>query len=450
MAASRRSGSRFETDFKDHLDVRGLTFEDLKGHQCPDSVLLKLSKGLDNWDIVGLYLEITLPEIKAIKVDNDSEESRRFALLNKWKQKNGDNATYYNLVFGLLDAERIDIADQALDYLKENIIEIRRQQKTAWQEEEERQREERRQQEIQLEYEMKEKGTVKVESQASEAEAKQVTEEAKQVIEEAKQVTEEAYKKQWDEYYMRIACLAALKSKISTPVGACIVDNKSRIVGFGYNSIPLVEGEDSDEAHKKNKKGNEFIGAAVNAIIYKTRELDGCTIYLTSYPDEKSAHAILVARIKEVVYCMYTRKEGREKELDMEKIGKIFKANNIETREMTMSNEEGVAKILHNRIKESKALEQVERPEQLDASSGPHGTITWEEFFMGIAILSTRTPRPHDRNPKLADTAGSERYESMSRIYYRGAKSAIVCFDEDSSVALRLEQPPMNREKCKC
>lgn len=28
------------------------------------------------------------------------------------------------------------------------------------------------------------------------------------------------------------------------------------------------------------------------------------------------------------------------------------------------------------------------------------------------------------------DTAGSERYESMSRIYYRGAKSAIVCFGQ--------------------
>lgn len=27
------------------------------------------------------------------------------------------------------------------------------------------------------------------------------------------------------------------------------------------------------------------------------------------------------------------------------------------------------------------------------------------------------------------DTAGSERYEAMSRIYYRGAKAAIVCFD---------------------
>ena len=27
------------------------------------------------------------------------------------------------------------------------------------------------------------------------------------------------------------------------------------------------------------------------------------------------------------------------------------------------------------------------------------------------------------------DTAGSERYQSMSRIYYRGAKAAIVCYD---------------------
>ena len=29
----------------------------------------------------------------------------------------------------------------------------------------------------------------------------------------------------------------------------------------------------------------------------------------------------------------------------------------------------------------------------------------------------------------LQDTAGSERYEAMSRIYYRGAKAAIVCYD---------------------
>ena len=29
----------------------------------------------------------------------------------------------------------------------------------------------------------------------------------------------------------------------------------------------------------------------------------------------------------------------------------------------------------------------------------------------------------------LQDTAGSERYQAMSRIYYRGAKAAVVCYD---------------------
>merc|ERR1719402_1371744 len=39
------------------------------------------------------------------------------------------------------------------------------------------------------------------------------------------------------------------------------------------------------------------------------------------------------------------------------------------------------------------------------------------------------------------DTAGSERYESMSRIYYRGAKAAVVCYsvnDPDAWDKLRF------------
>lgn len=34
----------------------------------------------------------------------------------------------------------------------------------------------------------------------------------------------------------------------------------------------------------------------------------------------------------------------------------------------------------------------------------------------------------------MQDTAGSERYESMSRIYYRGARAAIVCYGEWGAV----------------
>ena len=83
-------------------------------------MLLKLSKSLDKWKIVGYALEFTSSDIEAIKADNGSEEEKRVELLYRWKQKNGDDATYYNLIAGLHDAERIDIADDALDCLKES------------------------------------------------------------------------------------------------------------------------------------------------------------------------------------------------------------------------------------------------------------------------------------------------------------------------------------------
>lgn len=50
--------------------------------------------------------------------------------------------------------------------------------------------------------------------------------------------------------------------------------------------------------------------------------------------------------------------------------------------------------------------------------------------------LAEGLPRPSDRchvpSASLSpqDTAGSERYEAMSRIYYRGARAAIVCYGE--------------------
>ncbi|XP_072032357.1 ras-related protein Rab-24-like isoform X2 [Amphiura filiformis] len=52
------------------------------------------------------------------------------------------------------------------------------------------------------------------------------------------------------------------------------------------------------------------------------------------------------------------------------------------------------------------------------------------------------------------DTAGSERYEAMSRIYYRGAKAAIVCYDLTDSLSFDrakfwVEELLKNEEKCK-
>lgn len=52
------------------------------------------------------------------------------------------------------------------------------------------------------------------------------------------------------------------------------------------------------------------------------------------------------------------------------------------------------------------------------------------------------------------DTAGSERYEAMSRIYYRGARAAIICYDlTDSSsfdrVKFWVNELRTHEENCK-
>ena len=108
----------FHLVIQEHIASRGLTVEDLKQQCCTEDVLLKLSKDLHNWEVVGLYLNLTISEIKGIKVDYSSEEERRIHTLTKWKEKNGDDATYYNLIDALIDGERVDIVDTALDCLK--------------------------------------------------------------------------------------------------------------------------------------------------------------------------------------------------------------------------------------------------------------------------------------------------------------------------------------------
>ena len=44
----------------------------------------------------------------------------------------------------------------------------------------------------------------------------------------------------WDEYFMGIALLSAMRSKDpSTQVGACIVNAQNKIMSVGYNGLPL-------------------------------------------------------------------------------------------------------------------------------------------------------------------------------------------------------------------
>jgi dCMP deaminase len=112
----------------------------------------------------------------------------------------------------------------------------------------------------------------------------------------------------WDEYFMGVALLSAKRSKDpSTQVGACIVNDKNKIVGAGYNGLPI--GCDDDE-FPWEKQGNfldtkypYICHAELNAILNNIgMDLQGCKIYTALFPCNECSKAIIQSGITEVIY----------------------------------------------------------------------------------------------------------------------------------------------------
>lgn len=111
----------------------------------------------------------------------------------------------------------------------------------------------------------------------------------------------------WDAYFMGIAHLSALRSKDpSTQVGACIVDPSKRIVGIGYNGLPTGLSDDAfpwqREGEFTNTKYAYVVHAELNAILNAPRQVKGCSLYVSLFPCNECAKAIIQSGIKELVY----------------------------------------------------------------------------------------------------------------------------------------------------
>ena len=112
----------------------------------------------------------------------------------------------------------------------------------------------------------------------------------------------------WDEYFMGVAYLSGMRSKDpSTQVGACIVSPNNKILSMGYNGFP--NGCDDDEfPWERTGEGNEtkypFVThSELNAILnYRGGSLEGAKIYVTLFPCNECAKAIIQAGIKTVIY----------------------------------------------------------------------------------------------------------------------------------------------------
>jgi len=114
---------------------------------------------------------------------------------------------------------------------------------------------------------------------------------------------------EWDDYFMSIAFLSAQRSKDPcTQVGACIVSPEHKIVGIGYNGMPIgcSDGDlpwGKSSADRLQTKYMYVCHAEMNAILNKnSADVKGCTIYVALFPCNECAKMIIQSGIKKVLY----------------------------------------------------------------------------------------------------------------------------------------------------
>lgn len=112
----------------------------------------------------------------------------------------------------------------------------------------------------------------------------------------------------WDEYFMALAKISGERSKDpNSQVGACIVDENNKIVSLGYNGAPIGYDDDKDmiwdrEGEFLNTKYAYVVHSEMNAILNANKSVRGCKIYVTLFPCNECAKALIQAGIKEIVY----------------------------------------------------------------------------------------------------------------------------------------------------
>lgn len=112
----------------------------------------------------------------------------------------------------------------------------------------------------------------------------------------------------WDEYFMGVSKLAGMRSKDPhTQVGACIVSDEHKILSIGYNGFPKGC---SDDEFPWDREGDDLetkyayvTHSELNAILnYRGGSLEGTTLYVSLFPCNECAKAIIQAGIKKVVF----------------------------------------------------------------------------------------------------------------------------------------------------
>ncbi len=113
----------------------------------------------------------------------------------------------------------------------------------------------------------------------------------------------------WDEYFMGVAKLAALRSKDpNSQVGSCIVSQDNKILSIGYNGFPRGCSDDvfpwARIGEALDTKYVYVTHSELNAILnYRGGSLEGSKLYVSLFPCNECSKAIIQSGISEIIYA---------------------------------------------------------------------------------------------------------------------------------------------------
>jgi len=111
----------------------------------------------------------------------------------------------------------------------------------------------------------------------------------------------------WDEYFMGVAILSGMRSKDpNTQVGACIVSPDNKILFYGGIMDSPMGCSDDEFPWAREGEDNKYYyttHSELNAILnYRGGSLEGAKMYVSLFPCNECAKAIIQAGIKTVIY----------------------------------------------------------------------------------------------------------------------------------------------------
>jgi len=106
----------------------------------------------------------------------------------------------------------------------------------------------------------------------------------------------------WDDYFMTMVYLAAMRSKDDTThIGAVIVNDLNVVISMGYNSFVRGINDDIPERQVRPEKYFWMEHAERNALYNAANSVRGCSIYTNGVPCMDCARGVVQAGIKEVI-----------------------------------------------------------------------------------------------------------------------------------------------------